>query len=105
MGFGHNTGLRQGASRQQGSLLTIDRGDCFGQGMSDLAASPSLLIVWHSRTGASEAMAKAALEGAKAEVDAVCLPAREATSDDVLNASAYLFACPEYLGSMSGMMK
>ena len=65
--------------------------------------SPYLLIVWHSRTGASEAMAKAALAGG----GSYCrmLSADRTTSEDLLDAGAYLFVCPENLASMSGLMK
>lgn len=62
-----------------------------------------LLIIWHSRTGASEAMARAAFAGAGA--GARLLRADAAAADDVLAASAYLFVCPENLGAMSGLMK
>ena len=62
-----------------------------------------LLIVWHSRTGASRAMAEAAFEAAQGL--AQIMPAAEATSEHLLAAQGYLFACPENLGSMSGPMK
>ena len=62
-----------------------------------------LLIVWHSRTGASEAIAVAAARGAGA--GARLLKAEETLPDDLLDASAYLFICPENLASMSGAMK
>lgn len=62
-----------------------------------------LAIVWHSRTGAARAMAEAALAGAAGR--ARLLAADDVTSDDLLAASAYLFACPENLGTMSGAMK
>ena len=62
-----------------------------------------LLILWHSRTGASRAMAEAAFAGAAGR--ARILSAIEAGSDDLLAAGGYLFACPENLGSMSGPMK
>ena len=74
-----------------------------------------LLIVWHSRTGASEALVRAAFAGAMnasaAEMDcaagkgAELIPAAEVTPDHFLAAAGYLFVCPENLGSMSGMMK
>jgi flavodoxin len=64
-----------------------------------------LLIVWHSATGGSEAMARAAAEGAEGETEAVLRHAAEATSVDLLTADGYLFACPENLASMSGVMK
>ena len=62
-----------------------------------------LLIVWHSRTGAAEAMARAAAEGAAGR--ARLLHAAEAQPHDLLTAGGYLFACPENLASMSGLMK
>lgn len=69
--------------------------------------APHLLIVWHSRTGASEAMARAAFAGAGGQTDgrARLLRADEAGADDLLAASAYLFVCPENLATMSGLMK
>ena len=66
-----------------------------------------LLIIWHSRTGAAEAMAKAAFEGA--EGDDACaarlVRAREAAPEDVLGADGYLFAGPENLAALTGEMK
>jgi len=67
-----------------------------------------LAIVWHSRTGASEALAAAAAEGARlAESGAGCtlLRAEQTSADDLLAAAGYLFVCPENLGAMSGAMK
>lgn len=67
-----------------------------------------LLIVWHSRTGAAEAMALAAAEGARAEGGpAACklIGADHASVQDLLGAAGYLFCCPENLGSMTGEMK
>lgn len=66
------------------------------------ATSAPLLIAWHSRTGASEAMAKAAWHGAG---DALLLRADEVTGEALLGAGGYLFACPENLAGMSGLMK
>lgn len=62
-----------------------------------------LLILWHSRTGASRAMAEAAFAGADGQ--ARILPAVEAEPENLLAAKGYLFVCPENLGSMSGPMK
>lgn len=62
-----------------------------------------LLILWHSRTGASRAMAESAFVGAEGK--ARLLSATEAGPEDLLAASGYLFACPENLGTMSGPMK
>lgn len=64
---------------------------------------PPLAIVWHSRTGAAEAMARAAQAGAGGE--ALLVPAEEAMPDMLLGAGGYLFVCPENLGAMSGAMK
>jgi NAD(P)H-dependent FMN reductase len=69
--------------------------------MSD--AEPRLLIIWHSRTGAAEAMAAAAAEGAGAAGWRVA--AEAATPAMLLAADGYIFVCPENLGSMSGLMK
>jgi multimeric flavodoxin WrbA len=68
-----------------------------------MIAAPRLMIVWHSRTGASEALARAAAEGAGDAANLV--PAAEATPELLLRADGYLFVCPENLGSMSGLMK
>jgi len=74
---------------------------------------PGVLIVWHSRTGAAQAMAQAAWAGAceasaAKETAGPCariLRADEAGAHDVLAAAGYLFVCPENLGSMTGEMK
>ncbi|MEN5209433.1 NAD(P)H-dependent oxidoreductase [Stenotrophomonas terrae] len=75
-----------------------------------MAAAPRrLLVVWHSFTGATEAMVEALLNGARASagdaVQVVALRAAEANADDVLGADAVVFATPETLASMSGAMK
>lgn len=62
-----------------------------------------LAIIWHSRTGAAEAMARAAFEGAGDK--ALLLRADEAAAETLLTAAGYLFICPENLGSMTGLMK
>ena len=64
---------------------------------------PTILIIWHSRTGASEAMALAAAEGARAA--AHVMRAEDVAPEDLLSASGYIFACPENLAGVSGMMK
>lgn len=64
---------------------------------------PCLLIVWHSRTGASAAMARAAAEGAGRAAQLVA--AADAVPALLLAADGYIFVCPENLGTMSGMMK
>ena len=69
--------------------------------MTDDAATTDLLVIWHSRTGASEAMARAAAEAE----GALLLRARDAAPEDMLRASAYLFVGPENLAGLSGEMK
>ncbi len=67
-----------------------------------MSAGP-LLIIWHSRTGASEQLASSAHHGAGDS--AKLLRAGEVGPDDLLSAGGYLFCCPENLASMSGEMK
>jgi multimeric flavodoxin WrbA len=67
----------------------------------------TLLIVFHSRTGGTRQMAHAAAHGAAAEpdVEVRLLEAADAGPDDLLGADAYVFATPENLAAMSGVMK
>jgi multimeric flavodoxin WrbA len=67
--------------------------------------APTVHIIWHSNTGGSEQMAQAAAEAARAECEVILKHAAETTPEDLLTADGYLFACPENLASMSGMMK
>lgn len=64
-----------------------------------------LLIVWHSATGGSEAMAQAAASGAGGAVTVICKHAGGASGDDLRSADGYIFVCPENLASMAGVMK
>ena len=64
-----------------------------------------LLIVWHSRTGATRAMAEAARGGASGEGEVRLVAAEAAEPADLLAAQGYIFACPENLAAMSGAMK
>ncbi len=64
---------------------------------------PHLLIAWHSRTGGSRALAKAAAEGAGAMVWIV--RAEDVTPDMLSAAGGYLFVGPENLAALSGAMK
>ena len=86
--------------------------------MSDPTESPAqprrLLVVWHSRTGASRQMTEAALYGAEQAAETMgeaerlrlqVRSAQEATADDVLTADGYLFCGPENLAALSGAMK
>jgi len=79
----------------------------------------TLLIVWHSMTGGSAQMARAAADAARAAVAESqaqagdlqaplrvrLQPARQTTARDVLGADGYLFVTPENLASMAGVMK
>ena len=68
-----------------------------------------LLIVYHSKTGNTEALAKAVCEGACDDfieaVDVRLLRATDAGPDDLLWADALLLGTPENFGYMSGAMK
>jgi multimeric flavodoxin WrbA len=66
-----------------------------------------LLIVYHTLTGGTLQMARAAAAGAARESTlAVRLEAAVAAGPDaLLESSGYLFACPENLAAMSGLMK
>ena len=67
----------------------------------------TLLIVYHTMTGGTAQMAEAAAEAARGQegVDVRLLRAIEAGAADVLAADGYLFATPENLAAMSGLMK
>lgn len=67
----------------------------------------TLLIVYHSLTGGTEQMVQAAAAGAALEesVSTRVLRAQQAQPADVLAADGYLFATPENLAAISGLMK
>ena len=68
----------------------------------------SLLIVYHSATGGTLQMVRAAREGALAAEPALALRllhADAAAADDVLAADGYLFATPENLAAICGVVK
>ncbi|NMG42624.1 flavodoxin family protein [Aromatoleum toluvorans] len=67
----------------------------------------TLLIVYHSMTGGTLQMARAAAAGAAADgaVAVRLLHASEAGADDVVAADGYIFATPENLAAISGQMK
>lgn len=66
-----------------------------------------LLVVYHSVTGATEQMAHAVVRGAASEtaIETRLLRASVAAPDDVLWADGYVFATPECLAAMAGVMK
>ena len=67
----------------------------------------TLLIVYHSQTGGTRQMAEAAAEGARREggIHVRLLHASQAGPDDVLQADGYVFATPENLAAISGVLK
>jgi len=66
-----------------------------------------LLIVFHSKTGGTHQMAQAAARGAASEpdVDIKFIHAAAAGPDELIESDGYIFATPENLAMMSGMMK
>lgn len=94
--------------------------------MDAAVQSRTILVIWHSRTGAARALADAVAEGIalagqadgagsdeperqiaadEAPVVARLLGAAEAHPADMVAAAAYVFAAPENLGTLSGAMK
>lgn len=67
----------------------------------------TLLIVYHTHTGGTLQMARAAADAASAEpgVAVRLRKAADAVADDVLAADGFLFATPENLAGMAGMLK
>lgn len=67
----------------------------------------TLLVVYHSQTGGTRQMVEAAVGGAALEpaVRVLVKHAPEATAEDLLAADAYLFATPENLAAISGLLK
>ena len=70
-----------------------------------MTEQPILLIIWHSRTGASKVMAEAAAAAARNECTVQLVAAEDAEAADLIAASGYIFVCPENLASMTGAMK
>jgi len=64
-----------------------------------------LLIVYHSKTGGTRQMAEAATEAAREEIETVLKRADAAGPDDLLAADGYIFAAPENLAAIAGVMK
>lgn len=66
-----------------------------------------LAIIWHSMTGGSQALAEAAALGARATegLKVVLLHAEAASPQTLLDADGYIFAFPENLAAISGVMK
>jgi multimeric flavodoxin WrbA len=66
-----------------------------------------LAIIWHSMSGGSKALAEAAADGAHGAegVETILLHADTATPETLLEADGYIFAFPENLAAISGVMK
>ena len=66
-----------------------------------------LLIVFHSKTRGAYQMAEAAARGggSEPEVEVEFIHAAKAGPDELLESNGYIFATPENLAMMSGMMK
>lgn len=64
-----------------------------------------LLIIWDSMTGGSEALAQAAAHGAKNAVTVKLVKAADADAAMLLHADGVIFAFPENLAAISGVMK
>ncbi len=74
---------------------------------ASLTRMKHLLIVYHSMTGGTEQMAHAAAGAARAQggVRVTLRRAVDTTAEELLSADGYLFATPENLAAMSGLMK
>ena len=68
---------------------------------------PTLLVIWHSSTGACQQLSAAIADGARsaAEVEVKLIHAREAEAAHALQADGLVFVSPEYLGGLAGLMK
>lgn len=75
--------------------------------MSDETPAKTLAIIWYSRTGGSRQLAEAARDGASEAADIAVrfLEAEKAGAEDLLSADGYIFACPENLAAIAGVMK
>lgn len=69
----------------------------------------TLLVVFHSMTGGTRqmasAVARAAAEAEPQQIGVRLLHAPDARPEDVLSADGYVFATPENLAAVSGLMK
>lgn len=79
-----------------------------------MSRKKTLLIVWHSRTGAAHQLATSAHQGAQHviaelqasdQLDIVMKRACDTQADDLLMADGYVFCAPENLAALSGEMK
>ena len=74
-----------------------------------MADQKELLVILHSRSGNTEAMAQAVIDGARDEnidnVDVIVRDALTATAEEVMHADGLILGTPENFGYMSGAMK
>ena len=78
-----------------------------GEIYAKTSAMKQLLIVYHSLTDGTRQMAEAAAEGARGEAD-ICVILKHAAAaggEDLLAADGYIFATPENLAAIAGVMK
>jgi multimeric flavodoxin WrbA len=77
--------------------------------MRDDRAVPTLLVVHHTASPATQELLEAALAGARADglagVEVVVRPALGATVSDVLAADGFVLGTPANIGYMSGALK
>jgi flavorubredoxin len=65
-----------------------------------------VLVIYHSQSGNTEAMAKAVAEGAKsAGANVVLKKATEANAEDLLTCDVVAIGTPNYFGYMAGLVK
>lgn len=66
-----------------------------------------VLVVYHSVTGHTRALAEAVVEGVRAVEGVTCrlLPVAEATNDDLVAADAIIVGSPTYFGQMAAEVK
>jgi len=67
----------------------------------------TVLVVYHTQSGNTEALAKAVGEGASSVqgVSANVKPAAKANADDLLSCDAVAFGTPDFFSYMAGMLK
>ncbi len=77
------------------------------EGLKVGVSMKNLLVVYNSMTGGTEQMARAAADGASSELEIQVnlIHATKAGATEVLEADGYIFATPENLAMMSGLMK
>ena len=66
-----------------------------------------LLIIYYSFTGGTEQMAQAAFDAAEGEsdIETLLVRAEDCEAEDLLSADGYIFATPENLAAIAGVMK